>query len=94
MRRDAIEITELINAHAQGDADFDIGRARDAAGDQIIELRLIAEASEDDLSGEAGIARIERGGTLQQKIGSIAALVDFAENIEGDLARGGDQVLF
>ncbi len=94
MRRDAIQIAELINAHAKSDANFRIGRARNAASDQIIELGLIAEASEDDLGSEAGIARVELGGTLEQEVGSIAALVDFAENIEGDLARGGDQVLF
>ena len=94
MRRNAIEIAELINAHAKSDLDFRIGRARDAASDQIIELGLIAEASKDDLGGEAGIARVELGGALEQEVGGIAALLDFAENIEGDLARGGDQVLF
>ena len=59
MRRDAIQIAKLINAHAQRDADFGIGRARNAARDQIIELGLIAQASEDDFGGEAGIARVE-----------------------------------
>ena len=73
---------------------FRIGRTRNAASDQIIELGLIAEASKDDLGGKAGIARVELGGTLEQKVGSVAALVDFAENVEGDLARGRDQVLF
>ena len=68
MRRDAIEIAELINAHAKSDADFRIGRARNAASDQIIELGLIAEASEDDLGGEPGIARVELGGPLEQKV--------------------------
>jgi hypothetical protein len=33
-------------------------------------------------------------GALQQKVRSVAAVVDFLENLEGDLARGGDQVLF
>ncbi len=88
MRRNAIQIAELINAHAQGDLDFGIGRTRDTASDQIIELGLVAEASEDDFRSEAGIARIELGGALEQEVGSIAAQVDFAENIEGDLARG------
>ena len=87
MRRDAIEITQLIDAHAESDADFGLGRARNAASDQIIELRLIAEASEDDFGGEAGIARFELRRALQKKVGCIAALLDFAENIEGDLAR-------
>jgi hypothetical protein len=94
MRRDAIQIAELINAHAQRDTDFGIGRTRDAASDQIIELGLIAETPEDDLGGEAGIARVELSGALEQQVGSIATLVDFAENVESDLARGRDQVLF
>ena len=94
MRRNAIEITELINAHAQSDLNFRIGWTRNAASDQIVELGLIAEASKDDLGGEAGIARVEWGGTLEQEVGSIAALLDFAENIEGDLSSRGDQVLF
>ena len=94
MRRNAIEIAKLINAHAKSDLDVGIGRARDAASDQIIQLGLIAQASEDDLGGEAGIARIEWRGALEQEVGGIAALLDLAENIEGNLARGGDQVLF
>ena len=87
VRRDAIEIAQLVNAHAESDADFGLGRTRNAAGDQIIELRLEAEASENDFRGEAGVARVELRRTLQKKIGSIATLVDFAENIEGYLAR-------
>lgn len=94
MRGDPIEIAELINAHAKGNADFRLGRTRDAASDQIIELGLMAEASENDLGSKAGVARVQLRGTLQQKVGSIAAQVDSAENIESDLARGGDQVLF
>ena len=94
VRRDAIEIAELINSHAKRDDDFRVGWTRYTASDQKIELGLIAETSEDDLGREAGIARVELAGTLQQKIGSVAALVDFAKNVEGDLARGGDQVLF
>ena len=65
MRGDAIEIAELINAHPKSDADFRIGRTGDAAGDQIIELGLIAEASEDDFGSQAGVAGIELGGTLE-----------------------------
>ena len=87
MRRDAIEIAQLINAHAQSDADFGLGRAGNAASDQIIELGLIAEASENDFRSEAGVARVEMCRTLQKKVGSIATLVDFAEDVEGNLAR-------
>ena len=88
MRRNAIQIAQLINAHAQSDLNFGLGRTRNAASDQIIELGLIAKTSEDDLRSEAGIARIELGGALEQQVGSIAAEVNFAENIEGGLARG------
>ena len=88
MRRDAIEIAELINTHPKSDADFRIGRTRNPACDQIIELGLIAKASEDDLGSEACIARVELGGPLEQEVGSIATQVDSAEDIEGDLARG------
>jgi hypothetical protein len=94
MRRDSIQIAQLIDAHAQGDTNFGLWRARNASGDQVIELGLMAQASEDDLSGKTRIARVERNGALEQKIRGIATLVDFAENIEGDLARGRDQVLF
>jgi len=87
MRRDAIEIAQLIDAHAESDADLGLGRAGNTASDQIIELRLVAEASENDFRGEAGVARVELHRALQKKVGSIATLVDFAEDIEGDLAR-------
>ena len=87
MRRDAIEIAQLVDAHAQSDADFGLRRARDTASDQIVELGLVAEASEDDFRGEAGVARIELRRALQKKIGSIAPLLDFAEDVESDLAR-------
>ena len=87
MRRDAIEIAQLVNAHPESDADFGLGRAGNAASDQIIELGLIAEASENDFRSEAGVARVEMCRTLQKKVGSIATLVDFAEDVEGNLAR-------
>jgi nucleoside-diphosphate-sugar epimerase len=94
VRRDAIEVAQLVDAHTECDADFGLGRSRNTASDQVIELGLIAEASEDYFGGERGVARIEMRGALQQKVRSVAAVVDFLENLEGDLARGGDQVLF
>ena len=94
VRRDAIEIAQLVDAHAESDADLVVKRARCAQGDQIIELGLVAEASEDNFGGERGVARVEMRAALQQKVRSVTAVVDFLENIESDLARGGDQVLF
>ena len=94
MRRNAIEIAKLINAHAQRDAYFEFGRPWNPATDQIIELGLIAETSEDDLSGEACVSRVELRRTLKQQIRSVATLADLAENVEGGLARGRDHVLF
>ena len=66
---DAVEITQLEYAHAQGDADFDVElrlRTPREMSDQEIELALIAQASEDQSFGERGIAGIERGGFLAQ----------------------------
>jgi len=59
MRRDAIEIAQLIDSHAERDANFGFRGTWDAARDQVIELGLEAEASEDDFRSEAGVARIE-----------------------------------
>ena len=92
--RDAIEIAKLIDAHAESDADFRVGWARDTARDQVIELGLIAEATQHDLVRKTGIARVELRGPRKKQVGSIAALMDLAKNVKGGLARGGDQVLF
>lgn len=94
VRRDAIEIAQLVDAHAERDADFGLGGTWNAAGDQVIELGLVAKASEDDFGGERGVARVELRGALEQQVGSVTAVMDFSEDIEGDLARWGDQVLF
>ena len=91
--RDAIEITQLINAHAKSNEYFRLGRARDAACNQVIELGLEAETAEDNLGGETGIPRVKLRGTLEEQVRSIAAVVNFSEDFEGDLARGGDQLL-
>ena len=70
--------------------DLGIGRARDKAADQMVELRLIAQASENDFGSEPGIAGIERSRVLEQQVGCIAALGNFLEYVEGDLARAAD----
>ena len=86
MRRHAIEIAQLIDAHAQREQHFEIEFANAAAGimlDQEIELCLVTEHAENDLGGETGIAGIERRGAGEQQIGRIAAAADFAESVEG-----------
>ena len=64
MRGDTLQIAQLVDAHAQRNADFQI-EARGAAArivlDQEIELRPKAQYAESDLRGEAGIAGIEGG---------------------------------
>ena len=61
VRGDAFEIAQLVDAHAEGDADFGIeARSADVQGGQVIELRLVAQDAEDDFRGQAGIAGVER----------------------------------
>ena len=55
VRRHAIEIAQLVDAHAQRQQHFEIELAKPAAGvvlDQEIELRLVAQHAEHDLRGE------------------------------------------
>ena len=90
MRGNPFQVTELVNPHPQSDAHFfvELGlRTPGMVTNQEIELSLIAEASENDFRSEAGVARVEMCRTLQKKVGSIATLVDFAEDVEGNLAR-------
>jgi hypothetical protein len=56
----------------------------------VIELGLIAKASENDFRGEAGIAGIQLVRAFQQEVGCVAAGIDLAEDIEGDLAGAGN----
>jgi len=42
VRRDAVQVAELIDSDAQGDADGTVQARRSVQGDQIIELRLAA----------------------------------------------------
>src|SRR5437588_3578523 len=82
----AIQMAELIDSHAQCDANFGVERAGGESADEVIELGLVAEAPEDDLAGEAGVARVEWRGLLQQNIGCIAAFDNAAKYVECDLA--------
>ena len=60
MRRNTFEVPHLKNSGAQGDGD-DLsswsGRAAGISGDQMIELGLMAQTAENDLAGQACIAR-------------------------------------
>jgi len=85
---DALEMAELIEAEAEGDADLDIELARDELGNDEVELRLAAENAEDKLPGEAGIAVIERSGVGGEKFGSPRVGFDTLEDLEGSAAGG------
>ena len=93
VRGNAFQIAQLIDAHAQRDADFGIAD-NGQQPDQVIELRLIAQASEDDFRSQGRVARLEPDGSFEQEVGCEAAFVNFAKNVERDLARGGQQILF
>ena len=58
--------------------------------DQEVELALVAQASEDQSFGERGIAGIERRGFVAQKIGGVAAGVNFNEDAKGNGSSGGN----
>ena len=79
VRRDSIQIADLVDAHAQGDADFRIQLALGASGimsDQEVELRLIAEAAEYDRLGERGVSGGERDGRAAQSVGRVGTAVN------------------
>ena len=72
MRRNALQVTELKNSHAQCDADFFVKFLFGAAGevaDQEIELGLISKAAEDDSFREPRVARGKRCAELLKQIG-------------------------
>src|SRR5437016_2302401 len=94
MGGNAIKMPELIDSHAQCDANFGVERAGGESADEVIDLGLIAETTENNFTGKPGIARVERGGLFQQNIGCIAAFDNAAKYVECDLAGGGHQVLF
>ena len=95
VRRDALQITKLVDAHAQRDAHLGV-ELLPAAGvvpDKAVELRAVSQHAEDDGGGQAGIARIESRGARQKQIGGIAAGFHLAEDVEGGDAGGGRQAL-
>ena len=62
MGRDAIQMPELIDSHAQGDANFRIQRTGGEQAYEVIDLGLIAEGAEHNFVGEPGVARVEGRG--------------------------------
>ena len=90
---DAIEIAELEDSHAQGDAHGVVELLLGLAGkmaDQKIDFALAAQASEDDGFGEGGIAFGERAGFRAQQIGGIAAFANLLQNLKGYFPGGRD----
>ena len=85
VRRDTVQITELIDAHADGDADFEVefrlGAAGKVAG-QKIELRLITEHSHDDGFGESGVTRVESFLFMTLEVRGVADVVYFFQDSE------------
>ena len=60
--------------------------------DQEIELRRIAQHAEDDLGGQPGIARIERGGVGEEQVRRPRSSFDTQQNVEGECSGGGNQI--
>ena len=92
VRRNALQVANLVEAHAQRDAHLGIELAR-AAGmvlDQVIELGAIAQHAEDDLRRQSGVAGVERRGVGHQKVGSVASRFHFHQNVERQKTGGGD----
>ena len=92
MGGDALEVAELIDAGAEGGADFGIEFAGPAGivGDQVIKLGPVAENAEDDFVGERCVARVERGGAGMQEVGGEATGFDKLEDVESGEAGGGN----
>ena len=90
VRRDAIEIAQLKDAHAERDAHFVVELGLLAAGedvDQVIQLRLISQAAKYDAFGQCEIARVAR--FAAEQVGGISAAVDALEYSEGYFAGRG-----
>jgi hypothetical protein len=94
MPGDALQVTELVNAEAEREAYLGIEALLLTARvvlDQVVELELIAQATENEFVYQTGIARVERGGPGQQKIGSVAPSPGIEENVKSNAAGGGYQ---
>ena len=94
VRRNALKISQLVDAHAQRDSHFRIEPCESMLANQEIERALGAEAAEDDGRCKPRVTRIELRRLRQKQVACIAAGVRFQKHIEGDLARGGNQPPF
>ena len=85
MRRHARQVAHLVNRHPQRDPNLGIEPRRRASRkfrNQEIELPLVAQRTEHDLGGEAGIARIEPDRAREQQVGSIPAALDEPQDVK------------
>ena len=90
VRRDAVQIAQLKDAHAERDPDFFVELGLLTAGedvDQVIQLRLISQAAEDDAFCQGEIALV--AGLAAKQVGGISALMHALEHTEGDIAGRG-----
>jgi len=89
MRRDAVEIAQLKDAHLQRDAYFVVEFGLLAAGevfDEVTQLCLISQAAKYDTFGEGEIPRIAR--FAAEQVGGISAAMDPLKYSKGDFAGG------
>ena len=85
MGRNAVEVADLVNTHAQCNPYFGVQAARVRVQiDQMIELELIAQTTEYDFGGQSRVSMFERGGVREEQVGGIRTCFDTAQNIEGD----------
>ena len=87
---DAVEVAELENAEAEGDADFGV-ELDGAAGevvDEEVELELVAEAAEDELVGQAGFLGAEGGGVVAEDFIGPGSAGGAEKGVEGGGAGG------
>ena len=87
-----LQIAKLVDPHAQRDSDLrvELPAVSGIVLDQVIELRPVAQHAEYDFGCEPGIAGGKSGGVGQQKVGSKAALLHLAEDVEDSGAGGRD----
>lgn len=91
MRRDPGQVAKLEYRGAEGEPDFGVHLRLPAAGedlDEVVELGGVAQYAENDLVSERGVAGIEVARLLEQRVARVAALRDFAEDLEGSFAGG------
>ena len=93
MRRNAVQIAQLINAQPQrqlhGRLDIFQLPSRIMVN-QIIELPLKPQTSKDQLRGKAGVSCVHPRGFFQQQIRCISAACRQVKNVVGNTARGRD----